>query len=169
MTKTYTIPKNKHYCFHLPRFHFNTKDIKLKFKFKSSCRYSITGSDSLDINKLSGLSFGLHHTNSFRIGWRYVPISDKIELLHYFYNNEQRYFKIIGFCNIDETTTIDIHLNRTCNSISTYIKGDERFSYFDFEDVPKFGYYLFPYFGGNKLAPHKMNIELNINPRTWGY
>ena len=54
-------------------------------KFYPSCRYNI-GEDQSDINKLFGLSFGFHHNQSERIGWRYDRITDKIELLLYTYH-----------------------------------------------------------------------------------
>lgn len=34
---------------------------------------------------------------------------------------------------------------------------------FDFSGVPRWGFRLFPYFGGNKTAPHDMTIYAHEN------
>ena len=48
--------------------------------FTESCRYNV-GKDQSDINKLFGFSIGMHHKNSVRVGWRYVPSADLIEIV----------------------------------------------------------------------------------------
>lgn len=128
-------------------------------KFGESCRYDI-GKDQTDINKLFGISFGYHHTNSARIGWRYVPKFDKIELTTYCYVNGERIKeKSLGFVEFGKTYSVQIL--STTDLVRFVLDGSVRAE----EKVPSSGisYPLSLYFGGNYYAPHNMYIDLNVN------
>jgi len=58
--------------------------------FTNSCEYDLVNNDQYDINKIFGLSFGLHHKNSARFGWRWNTEKKKIEILAYVYVNGKR-------------------------------------------------------------------------------
>ena len=52
-----------------------SRKMSCEVSFTESCRYNV-GKDQSDINKLFGFSVGMHHKNSVRVGWRYVPSAD---------------------------------------------------------------------------------------------
>ena len=113
-----------------------------------------------DINKLFGISFGYHHTNSARIGWRYVPKFDKIELTTYCYVDGERIKeKSLGFIEFGKTYLVQIL--STTDLVRFVLDGSVRAE----EKVSSVGisYPLSLYFGGNCTAPHNMYIDLNVN------
>ena len=160
MTKI--IHKNNHYCtpFPFPKLIRNL-DIEQYISFDKSCKYNFKNQDQHDINKLCGLSYGYHHYNSDRIGWRYIIEDDEFEITTYSYVNGVRIPTIIlGKVKANEIFKVEI---------STTIKNDKRFVIFEFNDVQIkqiydvskvwIKYTLGLYFGGNRTAPHTMKIN----------
>lgn len=166
--KTYTIKKDSHrsgYCF---RPLIGNVSIGFSVLFDDNCKYDLGTIDQLDINKLIGISYGYHHTNSIRIGWRYNTATDKIELLPYIYTDGKRLpidelpiilsiptgkmvYGMISQSN--NKYKILLYTKDTGHSVCTFSSGDK--------ELNKIGYMLFPYFGGNMKAPHKMNIDMS--------
>ena len=171
MMKWYRIKEGNHYSFHWPKLYFGNKtEFDIDITLGVGCRYQFYGSDSSDINKLFGVSFGYHHKNSIRIGWNHHT-DGRFCLFYYAYNKGIRVDRVIGYCSQHERVNIKIKLNfnkdlveiTSKNFISiTSIPIVTRQVSFKF---PKFkiGYYLFPYFGGNCKAPHDMNIGIDTN------
>lgn len=164
--KSCIIKKGKHKS-SFSRFtpHINCKTLVYQVSFTSSCKYNI-GKDQDDINKLFGLSFGFHHKNSARIGWRWNNKTNRIELLAYVYRKGKRVNEwdenIIISNNIELNEEIILELLVTRESylfsVDTYsgIKSIE----LKHEKLCKLGYELYPYFGGNQTAPHNIEILL---------
>jgi|LauGreDrversion4_2_1035121.scaffolds.fasta_scaffold261000_2 hypothetical protein len=161
----FTIKQNKHYSdpdrWGKKIFDFiNLQGYKgFWVKFNDSCLYDLGTSDQKDINKLFGVSSGLHHTNSARFGWR--AEGNKIKLSSYCYINEKRKSKDL----------IDLETNRWYKLTVIIRPGAYIFEVEDEDNLlisssigtdQKFywGYNLWPYFGGNQKAPHDMFIEL---------
>lgn len=156
------IKKNTHAPLRLPKLLLFENYISTKVEFTDSCRYDI-GKEQLDVNKLFGVGyFPGHHNNSVRFGWRYDKEQDAIEILSYFYNNKKRDFCSMAWVQIGFPAyyTIFIRENEHVLSIVT----TNMFHEIAEVSVPvkgkKVGYLLRPYFGGNKKAPH--DIEINI-------
>jgi len=86
----YVIKKGRHYAspFIWPSIYLksnpNIINVSKIVTFDKSVKYDID-TDQSDINKLFGISYGHHHYQSDRIGWRYVPEKDSVELLLYSY------------------------------------------------------------------------------------
>lgn len=164
--RVYKIRKGNHYSFHLPSPYFGLKkNFVLKVLFNESCKYNLVDVDQFDLNKLWGVSFGNHLKNSIRIGWRYNIKSDKIELGAYIHENG-----IIGCRWIGELETgikydIDFDLTKVGFGVAiSYTPAHFEYKEFDFNyPKTKIGYYLFPYFGGNKTAPHDIKIKLHVS------
>ena len=162
----FTIKKGKHYSdnFVYKFFHFFNfaSNIFYKVTFNQSCKYELEGEDKYDINKLIGFSRGLHHKESARFGWRYSSKDDCIELFAYCYVSGNRTYKKICNIELNREAILEIAKNknyytfRVFQGISTYV-----FT-IDSESKFPFGYRLWPYFGGNRKAPHDMVIELEI-------
>lgn len=137
------------------------RSISANVSFYENCRYDID-KDQSDINKLYGLSFGYHHKNSARIGWRYNKKLDKIELTTYCYLDGVRLReKSLGFFCFAEKIITEILIKG--NLVKFVVNG----SIIAEENLKTKGisYPLSLYFGGNQRAPHDMNVELNVDWR----
>jgi hypothetical protein len=165
--KEYKIKKDKHYP---SGFNFGitfSRFVKFRCKFDKSCLYYIPDNDKYDINKLCGFSTTwFHHKQSGRVGWRCVD-GESIEILTYSYNNgvrEQNDTDFLGIVMPEEEFEISIYDNEDSYIYTFEIVGD-RYSKMKCIDNKKkdwffFHYLLYPYFGGNKTAPHDMSIYL---------
>lgn len=165
--KKYKIEKNNHY----PKgIHFGitfSRKISFKAKFDESCLYHFGDVDDYDINKLFGFSTTWHHhRQSARVGWRCLD-GNKIQLLTYSYNSGIRTIgesDILGivkpneifYCDIIDKEHEYVYVFRKANEKKELIRRDPKFP-----DWFLFHYLLFPYFGGNKTAPHDMQIYVN--------
>ena len=155
------IKQGKHYCTPFPIPTLGDLEVEQYISFDESCKYNLKTKDQADINKLCGLSYGWHHYNSDRIGWRYLPTKDVFELLTYSYVNGVKIPSIsLGKIKANEKFRV---------RISTIIKNDKRFVVFELNDIQIeqnydvsrvwIKYTLGLYFGGNRTAPHKMIIN----------
>jgi hypothetical protein len=126
-------------------------------RFDSSAVYkTVSSSNQVDINKLFGFSDNnsQHHQFSARFGWRWS--NNALRLFAYVYNDGVVSYKEIGTVAIGSDVNCSIKV-----SGSSYI--------FTLEDkvltMPRTspteqaaGYKLYPYFGGDELAPHAISI-----------
>jgi hypothetical protein len=163
----HTIKKGKHRT-NKPRLglHYNKRTLSYNVTFYESCLYKTElSSNQKDINKLFGLSFGLHHKNSARFGWRSTN-DDCIEVLAYVYRDGVR------INEWDEPIYIDrIDINKEYTFELTLSDSYYTFMVKDGDDIVgasliksgklfPIGYYLNPYFGGDEKAQHNMKISL---------
>jgi c-di-AMP phosphodiesterase-like protein len=164
--RNYIIPKNFHTIIAripMPVIYFNkTKNVSKQFVFSDSCRYN---SDDIScVNKLYGISFGLHHKNSVRFGWNYNELSGRMVLYAYIYKNGVRYiYKLSDEINIGQLYTYDILISNynkitfvITRNIDNKTMGIQDIA---FDNLPRWGYKLYPYFGGDSKAPHKIKIK----------
>lgn len=162
----FTIKRGKHYSnnfiYKIINF-FNFKNsIKRKIYFDETSLYEDDTIDKFDVNKLVGFSMGFHHINSYRFGWN--CLNNKIYLYAYAYVDGVRVIK--DMCNIELNTehTLTIKVNGSKVVFMVFVNGKilSRVTL----DKPKnkmIGYNLWPYFGGNKLAPHDIVISIKKN------
>lgn len=137
----------------------NSAETRFVAVFDSSAIYqSATEENQQDINKLYGFSDNNqdHHTNSARIGWRWYQ--NQLQLFAYVYNNAVQSAAFI--------TTVAISQENTC-SIS--VQGSQYVFTVNGVQVtmPRAsttetaaGYRLYPYFGGDEMAPHDIHIRI---------
>lgn len=162
-----TIYKGMHYCLSFLNFkpYFNEiYDKTYKISFTESCRYDI-GQDQSDINKLFGISYGMHHYQSDRIGWRYKHTEDGlkcIEVMLYSYECGIRRSFTIGRFNIGDVLPIRLKTiaYKGYRRIFVFIGGIS-FSMMLEHNNTKWGYTLGNYFGGNRTAPHNIKIDIS--------
>jgi hypothetical protein len=134
--------------------------------FDRTSQYYHGNIDQYDINKLFGLSYGLHHKNSVRFGWRSVGnFSPKIEILSYCYVDGRRVSEeddnlFIAMINIGEWYTYRINV---CEKDYTFtiFKNGQTVGRIEIphRGITWWGYHLYPYFGGNRKAPHDIRIH----------
>lgn len=161
----FTIKKGQHYNFglwHLFPFCFS-KNLFFTFKLSKECLFELKEADDYDVNKIFGRSFGLdHHKDSVRIGWIPSTHDGKYSLYLYWYNAGERDMKKI--CELDAekeyAMRLDFFLDICCYEV---FKETDVYSIHFVLPKRTFGQYLFPYFGGNKTAPHDMKIKIELN------
>jgi len=170
MNVIYTIKKGKHSS----GLHFGItfkRTLRFSAMFFESCLYDIKDNDDYDINKLFGFSTSIfHHRNSARIGWR-CNSKREIELFAYAYVKGKRHVSYLGVVDINtdfECVIIDNEDAYLFNVKVSEIKDNEIIDK-EYNAIIKkskdwffFNYYLYPYFGGNKTAPHTMKILVNV-------
>jgi len=166
MGKIYTIKKNNHSSgFHLGLTFKNS--IKFSARFLDGCLYKIDDNDKYDINKLFGFSTSyFHHKNSARLGWR-CNDENSIDLFAYVYVNSKRVDGHIYICTVELHDEFECEIIDTESSFVFKVKTEfeDHFHLINIEkkwDWFLFHYYLYPYFGGNKTAPHDMKMIVEI-------
>lgn len=132
--------------------------------FKIDDLYQLGGTDQLDINKIWGLSFGFHHNNSVRFGWRWNDTTNINEVFLYYYQDGERKSIKIGDCHLGKPFYAQMWVTMTYNKICVSVEA------FDFNTTIEFrmrgvavlGYELGAYFGGNRVAPNDISIWRDI-------
>ena len=163
--RIYLIPQGKHSSNNRwPRLYFFRRDkyfaVTRSFRFTPTCFYRFGNENDYDVNKLFGFTTKLTSPmdTSFRFGWN-NETGEKTVSIHAFWHIdnamrsqymgeveiEKSYrFRITkGFAFVD-FSVIDEDGNTILAHHCPYIM-KSKFS---------FGYRLFPYFGGNEVAPH---------------
>lgn len=153
----YIIASGDHYCDRSTLRAINLSRQLFDVRFDSSAIYTTTVPvNQNDINKLYGFTEGSAdpHINSARIGWSYNH--GRLRLYAYAYKNGQRLSQEICPVNIGENISCSIILNGfsyifTVNNTTVQLDRGV--------DLPEAtGYQLYPYFGGDETAPHRIII-----------
>lgn len=151
---TLTILPHFHYSTFIPRIYKSNTIKSVKIKFDESCKYSIQ--ERSCVNKLWGFSSGLFgvHKNSYRFGWTYDSVSDKIIIWAYIYRNGKLFKERLAECNFDVEYTFTMEIkDKVTLTVGTIQKTYE-------VSKPKFWLLeLGFYFGGVTRSPHKMKIN----------
>ncbi len=161
----FIIKKGTHYSnetvFKLKNFFNINNTLQYQVTFDDSCIYELPKEDQEDINKLFGFSIGFnHHKDSARFGWFYQD--NTIHLYAYVYDNGVRRSKLIK--NLDLNTQYVLTL--VDEGDNWVFSVDDGWSVIGNVKIPKsckfkWGYKLWPYFGGNNPAPHDITIQMN--------
>jgi hypothetical protein len=132
-------------------------EMKFVVRFDSSSIYSAQlGENQYDINKLYGFSDNNedHHQFSARFGWRWSDSA--LRLFAYVYNKGVVSSKELGKIRIG--TDINCSIQVADSNYIFKLNGASA-------QMPRMsttpqgsGYQLYPYFGGNEVAPHDINI-----------
>lgn len=170
--KKYSIYKYCHRPFPFKILGIKKADSFIKeFKFLNSCRYILDNGDQFDWNKLCGITYGLLniHEYSTRFVWRYSPENNKIEIAAYWYKNGERNFYFL--CPLDLNEKYFFSMNITQDGYVKFCVKEEdgvtKLAEFDLymgeEILSKNKYQNGIYFGGNRRAPHKIEIKEYYN------
>lgn len=157
----YTFKKGWHYAWHWFKLYFSREGlIEHTVNFSKECVYSFGSIEDFDVNKLFGRSFGLHHKNSVRFGWR--ANAEKKTILIYMYNYKDgiRQIKELCSCIPGRSYTFKIKYNKKVALFEVSEKNWKTKFSMEINAKTKLGYKLYPYFGGTNPAPHKMSIEI---------
>lgn len=138
----------------------NISEMKFIARFDSTAIYtSLDSINQYDINKLYGFSDNntMHHANSARIGWCWLH--QKLQLFGYIYNDSVRSSQYIK--SVALNTNIDCSIKVATNKYIFTIDGTT-ITMPRTATIAK-GYQLFPYFGGDEVAPHLIRIWIKDN------
>ena len=153
----YTIQKGSQYCDGNVYKTVSTSEMKFVVKFDSTAIYETRSPENqFDINKLYGFSDNNadHHQYSARFGWRWN--GNALHLFAYIYNAGSVTSKELATINIGAEANCSIKVTPTnywftVDGIATQLP---RMSTTEKAE----GYQLYPYFGGDEVAPHQINI-----------
>jgi len=165
---TYTIPQGEHYALGYDSTHFiflRATHLHFKAIFDNSAIYkTASANDQSDVNKLYGFSDneGSHHVYSARVGWSWHK--DSLRLFGYTYNDSIRTIKQIAIVQIGKEIDCDIAVDTVNKQYLFNINGR-------MTPMPRkagtsliLGYKLYPYFGGEEVAPHTVTIKVGEVP-----
>lgn len=153
----YTILQGEQYCDKNSFQSIKTSEISFIAKFDSSAIYkTINPNNQADINKLYGFSDNnaLHHDFSARFGWNWT--NNALHLFGYIYNNNIMSFKELGTVSIGTENSCSIKV--TNNSYIFTLNGKAVTMPRTSTTMQAEGYRLYPYFGGDEMAPHTVSI-----------
>lgn len=111
-----------------------------------------------DINKLFGFAdcFSHHHKNSARFGWRWFD--DQLQIHAYYYVKGQRRYQFLKSLTLDTAYEMRIHAT---NDRYIFQINQEKWEFERGCSGQVIGYKLYPYFGGDEVAPQDINVKLN--------
>lgn len=154
-TITYVIKKGDHYSFKQHNICANV--LEYDVYFDNSAKYDLGNSNQLDVNKLFGFNAcnSLHHTNSARFGWVYTS-GDSIDIYYYIYDFDVRYYGKICTIKLNSWNTYLLQNN----GVSYVFKVNDLIYIYEkqSECITSYNYMLYPYFGGDEVAPHDVTI-----------
>jgi hypothetical protein len=153
----YSIAKGGQYCDQNSLKAVETQEMKFQVKFDSTAIYQTANAENqYDINKLYGFSDNNadHHQFSARFGWRWS--NKALHLFAYVYNNGAVISRELAIADIGKEITCSIQV--TSSSYLFSVNGvSERMPRMATTPNAK-GYQLYPYFGGDEVAPHDIHI-----------
>ncbi len=135
----------------------NATEMKFSVKFDNSAMYkNVIADNQQDINKLYGFSDNNqeHHINSARIGWRWF--NNQLQLFAYVYNNSVQSNQLITSVPLNQDISCSIKVEGNIyifNVNGTVIKMPRAST-----TATAVGYQLYPYFGGDEVAPQDIHI-----------
>jgi hypothetical protein len=150
--RKYIVPQGKH----------SSKGLRTLLRRPMSFAFKVTESfrhpdSALSVSKIFGYADGWHHhQNSFRVGIRYNPGADNVDIYAYYYNNGTRRANVIGSCDFDELVVIKMSWTKELYALEF----NGRWIYFNREGCMR-TYPLFPYYGGQVPAPRDVIIFLD--------
>jgi hypothetical protein len=164
--KTYTIRAGEHYN---SGTNFSVcagkRTLRFRVRFSPTCIYDLGNNNQWDINKLYGLSQGYHQTDSARFGWRWLLAEQKIEVLSYCYvggvrRPAQRIClldpgQVAAFKLTVQDTVYTFQYLSTTGKLLAEVREPRKHA-----GLESTNYKLFPYFGGDEVAPHTMDIAI---------
>jgi len=157
-TVTYIIKKDSHYCKPNPITFTSKSRLIFTAVFDSSCIYqTVNPHNQNDINKLYGFSDcnTLHLLNSARVGWRWS--NDSLRIFGFVHNDAAMISQEITTAPIGSVINCSI----TCLDTQYKFEVNGKKVLLPRHCSGKYTRYrLYPYFGGDEAAPHRIKIQI---------
>lgn len=158
--KDYVIPAGNHYAQQTGLALFRGDTLRFKAMFDSSAIYNLGNEDQLDANKLYGAAdcSSAHMENSARFGWRWNQ--NRLEIMAVTHRGGTFYVEFVGVAELGKVYDFEIQLSPDKNEyLYRFQGGTVRMARGCTASVMS-GYKLYPYFGGNQVAPHAVRIKV---------
>lgn len=140
-------------------------DLTATVTFDSTCIYDLNGVDNQDWNKVFGLGFvgskdqdlgaAPHQVDGARVGWRWNPTRQRIDLAAYVYVGGQRTMFKVAETAINQPTRMTIKIDYD-RKVYQVLGGQP----VPFTHDKVFAYKTGVYFGGNEPAPHQIRVKV---------
>lgn len=153
----YIIPRGSHYAQGNNLKMVTKSSMHFVAMFDSTCIYTALDPKNLgDIHKLYGFSDcnSQHHVNSARVGW--VWNGKAIDLYAYCYADSVRSSKLLG--SVAFNTPIELTIKADSAQYTFTMNGKNTTMKRSCGSAGVSGYQLYPYFGGDEVAPHDVHI-----------
>lgn len=156
----FTIGKGDHYSAPRKSGLYRGEKITFKAYFNETAKYDLGDEDQLDTNKLYGSSDcgSFHQQNSARFGWRWN--NERLEIMAFTHVGGQFFYEYIASAALNKSYQYEIMLSQDKGSYIFNFNGKTVTMPRGCKDSIMKGYKLYPYFGGNKVAPHEMLIKV---------
>ncbi len=155
---TYLIKSGEHYPTVNPTVFIRKNELNFYAGFDSSCIYTLDNtSNQNDVNKLYGFSdCGSHHLdNSARIGWRWSE--NALRIFAFVHNDGKMIIREMYTAQIGEKLKCRI----TCLPTAYEFEVNGSIVQVDRHCIGSYmRYKLYPYFGGDEVAPHDIRIKI---------
>ncbi|GAB3889473.1 hypothetical protein [Spirosoma agri] len=159
-TIIYLIKEGDHYCQQSHLEYITKSTISFEATFNKSASYQTKDPEKQgDVNKLYGFSDckDSHQTNSARFGWNWQD--NALHIYAYHYRSGELLFQSIGTAQLDRMYRYQISIEG--NQYKFRFDGKEVSVDRGCSDTTQFSRYkLYPYFGGEELAPHDVTIAI---------
>lgn len=160
--EVFTLPEGKH-SNGIKAQALQTNTLKFIAIFDESAVYQTEISENqYDLNKLLGFADcnSHHHQNSARFAWRWLE--EKLEIYAYAYVDGVRITVPIG--NVAILEPVHYELSMTKEEYVFWVEGFETVAIRRNAPCRRGMFYmLFPYFGGNEVAPQDITIRIKID------
>lgn len=163
MTKQYRIKKGEQLAFAPPHLHLGCKRVKKMVILDSSCLYDQTEPGcAFEINRITGISYGLFHPEIFTLGWRCLD-SQTLELIALTQKAEGTSVKVLMQIMPDKEYVLEIEYNKKAGliiySIQTF--NNKKYIYgVPYQGCAWPGFILYPKFGKVCPAPKTMTLMM---------
>ncbi len=159
--ETFVIPEGKHSSgIHIEQL--QTRNLNFRVMFNETAQYTSAKKENQhDINKLIGFSDcnDQHHSNSARFGWRWL--NDALEIHAYCYVQGQRVSEYVGTIEINQSYHFQLSFDD--DAYHFFLEGHPTVTIDRHASCNRGIYYmLFPYFGGDEVAPHDISIKIRF-------
>jgi len=153
----YTIQAGAHFCDRNAPQLGEVSELLFMVRFDESAKYRTRDpANQTAINKLIGFADngGHHHKFSARFGWCWNE--DRLELHAYVYNNGIRTTKLLGAVELDQEHSCGLRVEQDAYVFT--LNGATETMPRESPQPRARGYKLYPYFGGQEVAPHVVRI-----------
>ncbi len=159
--KVYTIKAGNHYPQGVHFTPFIGNEISRFIKFDDSAEYYLGNVNQYDINKLFGFADCLshHQNNSVRFGWVWNDQTRRLEIHAYAYAKKKRSYLFISDVTLNRIYEYKIQVKESEYVLS--VNGKSVTLPRGCKMKKAIGYRLYPYFGGDEVAPQEIRIEFD--------
>jgi len=139
------------------------RSVSFQVLFPASAAYRTSAAaNQLDWNKVMGITTLRIHHNSIRLGWRWLPSEDRMELGFYGYIRGRRIDQAIARVRLDEWVDVELRLHRGGLAVRVGSARYERAESLGLSSIFPTPTWILrtAYFGGDETAPHDMTVRV---------